>query len=123
MRRWFCVMLCVLVLFVFPVAQNALAKDDDKSSSPSADLYNKAVLLYQKKHWGQAKELLHQYLAEYSDSPLYITCLYYLGYCYQMLGDTQEALSIYHKVFNEAKGEDEFWGTMSQHRIQELMRF
>ncbi len=92
----------------------------DERSAPAADVYNKAVRLYEKGRWDQAKEFFHQYLAEYSDSPLYVTCLYYLGYCYQQLGDTREAISIYHKVMDEAQGGDAFWGEMAETRTKEL---
>ena len=92
----------------------------DKASAPASDIYNKAVRLYEKGKWAAAKEYLHAYLAEYSDSPLYITCLYYLAYCYQKLKDTQEAISIYHKVADEAKEGDAFWGEMAEKRIAEL---
>jgi outer membrane protein assembly factor BamD (BamD/ComL family) len=92
----------------------------DERSAPAADMYNKAVRLYEKGKWDQAREFFHQYLAEYSDSPLYVTCLYYLGYCYQRLGDAQEAISIYHKVMDEAQGGDAFWGEMAETRTKEL---
>ena len=91
-----------------------------RSTGPTADVYNKAVRLYEKGRWDQARELFHQYLAEYSDSPLYVTSLYYLGYCYEQLGDTQEAVSIYHKVMDEAQGGDAFWGEMAENRTKEL---
>lgn len=93
---------------------------DDKASAPSVDLYNKAIHLYEKHKWEAATEYLHQYLAEYSDSPLYITCLYYLGYCYQQMGNAREAASIYHKVMAEAMGGDKFWGQMAEKRAEEL---
>ena len=92
----------------------------DGRSAPAADVYNKAVQFYEKARWDQAKEYFHQYLAEYSDTPLYVTCLYYLGYCYQQLGNMPEAASIYHKVIDEARGGDGFWGEMAEHRLQEL---
>ena len=99
-------------------AQSALAQD--KSSAPSADIYNKAVKLYEKGRWNAAKEYFHQYLAEYSDTPLYVTCLYYLAYCYQQLKNPREAMSLYHKVIDEAKDGDAFWAEMAEKRIQEL---
>ena len=92
----------------------------DERSAPAADVYNRAVRLYEKGSWDQAKEYFHQYLAEYSDTPLYVTCLYYLGYCYQQLGNVPEAASIYHKVIDEAHAEDAFWGEMAEHRIMEM---
>ena len=88
-------------------------------TGPAADVYNKAVRLYEKGKWDQAREFFHQYLAEYSDSSLYVTSLYYLGYCYEQLGNTQEAVSIYHKVMDEAKGGDAFWGEMAENRTKE----
>ncbi len=92
----------------------------DERLAPAADVYNRAVRLYEKGKWNQAREFFHQYLAEYSDSPLYVTSLYYLGYCYQQLGDTREAISIYHKVMDEAHGGDAFWGEMAENRTKEL---
>ena len=105
-----------LALFIFI----AVVVRANERSAPAADVYNKAVRLYEKGRWGQAKEFFHQYLAEYSDSPLYVTSLYYLGYCYEQLGDTQKAVSIYHKVMDEAKGGDAFWGEMAENRTKEL---
>ena len=85
------------------------------------DTYNKAVQLYQAKNWDAAKEYFHQYLAEYSDTPLYVTCLYYLAYCYQQLGDKDESVLLYHKVIDRAQGGDVFWGDMAQKRIDEQL--
>ena len=109
--------LCGLAFFYFLSVPVIRA---DERSAPAADIYNKAVRLYEKERWDAAKELFHQYLAEYSDSPLYITCLYYLGYCYQQLGNVPEAVSIYHKVMAEAHGGDAFWGEMAEKRIMEI---
>ena len=105
-----------MALFIFMAA---VVRADDRSA-PATDAYHKAARLYEKGRWGQAKELFHQYLAEYSDSALYVTSLYYLGYCYQQLGNTREAISIYHKVMDEARGEDAFWGEMAETRTKEL---
>ncbi len=85
------------------------------------DTYNKAVGLYESKHWDLAKDYFHQYLAEYSDTPLYVTCLYYLAYCYHQLGDKPEAMLLYHKVIDQAKGGDAFWADMAQKRLDELL--
>jgi tetratricopeptide (TPR) repeat protein len=95
---------------------------DDPSSPPAIDTYNKAVQLYEAKHWDAAKEYLHQYLAEYSDTPLYVTCLYYLAYCYQQLGDQTQAILLYHKVIDQAQGGDAFWADMAQKRIEDLVK-
>lgn len=110
-------LLLPLIAFSFLLAAQPVRAQNE---AQAADVYNKALHLYQKGKWGAAKEYLHQYLAEYSDSPLYITCLYYLGYCYQQLNNTQEAMSIYHKILDEAGGQDAFWAEMAEKRIQEL---
>ena len=109
----------LLGLVFFFVLVFGMARADERSA-PAADVYNRAVRLYEKGNWDQAKEYFHQYLAEYSDTPLYITCLYYLGYCYQQLGNVPEAVSIYHKVIDEAHEGDAFWGEMAEHRIMEM---
>ena len=109
----------VAVLFWFPLCVKVWP--DDISSAPAIDTYNKAVKLYGAKHWDAAKEYFHQYLAEYSDTPLYVTCLYYLACCYQQLGDKTEAVLLYHKVIDQAKGGDAFWADMAQKRIEEVL--
>ena len=97
------------------------AWSDDTSSAPAVDTYNKAVRLYEAKRWDTAKDYFHQYLAEYSDTPLYVTCLYYLAYCYQQLGDKNQAILLYHKVIDQARGGDAFWADMAQKRIEEIL--
>ncbi|HLD88129.1 MAG TPA: hypothetical protein VI955_02260, partial [Candidatus Omnitrophota bacterium] len=39
---------------------------------------------------------------------------------YEQLGDAKKAVSIYHKVMDEAKGGDAFWGEMAETRTKEL---
>ncbi len=109
----------LLGLFLW-MAVVPICSADDEASAPAADIYNKAVRFYASKHWDAAKEYFHQYLAEYSETPLYLTCLYYLAYCYQQLKDPKEAISIYHKVIDLAQGEELFWAQMAQRRIEEL---
>lgn len=110
-------LLLSLIVVVTPLLT---ASADEQSSAPAVDTYNKAVRLYEAKHWAQAKEYFHQYLAEYSDTPLYVTCLYYLAFCYQQLKDTKQANFLYHKVIDAAKEGDKFWGEMAEHRLEEL---
>jgi len=98
-----------------------ISQADDDSSAPAMDTYNKAVRLYEAHNWDAAREYFHQYLAEYSDTPLYVTCLYYLAYCYQELGDSEQAILLYHKVIDMAQGPDAFWADMAQKRIDELV--
>jgi outer membrane protein assembly factor BamD (BamD/ComL family) len=109
----------IAVFFCSLLCLNAWS--DDESSAPAMDTYNKAVRLYEAKHWDAAKDYFHEYLAEYSDTPLYVTCLYYLAYCYQQLGDKNQAILLYHKVIDQAQGGDAFWGDMAQKRIQEIL--
>ena len=112
--------ICIIVsLCWLSFGMNACA-DDDGSSAPATDTYNKAIQLYESKNWDAAKDCFHQYLAEYSDTPLYVTCLYYLAYCYQQLGDTKQAVLLYHKVIDQAQGGDAFWSDMAQKRIDEV---
>jgi outer membrane protein assembly factor BamD (BamD/ComL family) len=111
----------VLSLFMLVVCVSSCGwGSENNSSAPAADIYNKAVRLYEAHRWNAAKEYFHQYLAEYSDTPLYITCLYYLAYCYQQLKDKEEAMLIYHKVIDQATDEQAFWAQMSEKRIEEL---
>ncbi len=114
-----CFFLVVAVVLMAAAMRMAWAGEDN-ASAPAADIYNKAVRLYEAKHWAAAKEYFHQYLAEYSETPLYVTCLYYLGYCYQQLKDKEEAILIYHKVIDQAKPEESFWSQMAQNRIEEI---
>ena len=109
----------IALFFWMPLCLNA--RSDDISSAPAMDTYIKAVKLYEAKHWDAAKDYFHQYLAEYSDTPLYVTCLYYLAYCYQQLGDKEQAILLYHKVIDQAQGGDAFWGDMAQKRILEIL--
>lgn len=114
--------LIIIIIFIFLVfIYSPSAWSDDKSSAPAMDTYNKAVQLYEARHWDAAKEYFHEYLAEYSDTPLYVTCLYYLAYCYQQLGNKNQAVLLYHKVIDQAQGGDAFWADMAQKRIEEVL--
>jgi len=110
------------VLFFWLIfCPNSWSDDASSSAPPALDTYNKAVRFYEDKHWDEAKDFFHQYLAEYSDTPLYVTCLYYLAYCYQQLGDKGQAILLYHKVIDQAQGGDAFWSDMAQKRIDEML--
>jgi tetratricopeptide (TPR) repeat protein len=109
----------IALFFCLPFC--SIAWSDDGSSPPAMDTYNKAVRLYEARHWDAAREYFHEYLAEYSDTPLYVTCLYYLAYCYQQLGDRNQAVLLYHKVIDQAQGGDAFWADMAQKRIEEVI--
>ncbi len=107
-------------LLILSICCSSLLYADEPSSAPAVDTYNKAVRYYEAKNWNAAKEHFHQYLAEYSDTPLYVTCLYYLAYCYQQLGSTKQAVILYHKVIDAAKDGDAFWGDMSTRRLNDM---
>ena len=107
-----------LAFFVFIFSYTVVPAQDAPMASV---VYYKALKLYQKGNWDAAREYFHTYLAEYSDSPLYVTSLYYLGVCYQKINNPQEAMSIFHKVMNEAReGDDAFWAQMAEKRIEEM---
>ena len=110
----------LFLLFCLSFCSNVWS-DDEGSSAPAIDTYNKAVKLYEAQHWDDAKEYFHEYLAEYSDTPLYVTCLYYLAYCYQQLGNHDQAILLYHKVIDKAQAGDAFWADMAQKRIEEIL--
>ena len=109
------------VVFDFVYCGSLWAKED-VSSAPALSTYNKAVRLYEAKHWDTAKEYFHQYLAEYSDTPLYVTCLYYLACCYQQLGEKDQAVLLYHKVIDSVEQGDAFWADMAQKRMEEVLK-
>jgi outer membrane protein assembly factor BamD (BamD/ComL family) len=108
-----------IVLIGLILSSSAFAAEE-KATAPAAEIYDKAVHLYYARHWNAAKEYFHQYLAEYSETPLYVTCLYYLAYCYQQLNDKEEAILMFNKVIDLAQGEEAFWGQMAEKRIEEL---
>ena len=87
-------------------------------SSPT-EHYNKALELYQKGRYARARELFHEYIARYPDSVVYRIALYYLGHCYQLLGDDREALIIFNRIV-AAYGDDDFWGEQSFKRIRQI---
>ena len=111
----------LLMIALFGLSFCSKTWSDDTSFASAMDTYNKAVRLYESKDWDAAKDYFHQYLAEYSDTPLYVTCLYYLAYCYQQLGDKNQAILLYHKVIDQAQGGDAFWADIAQKRIQEIL--
>lgn len=110
--------LAVGLAFFISAVQFSLAQDGPMAT----DVYYKALAYYQKGKWDAAREYFHTYLAEYSDSPLYITSLYYLGVCYQRINNQREAMSIFHKVMDEARSNDDmFWAKMAERRVEELV--
>ena len=89
-----------------------------KFKTPS-EHYNRALDLYQRGHYAEARDLLHAYIGQYPQSPLFKVALYYLGHCYQMLGNDKEALAIFNRII-ATYGDDDFWGEQSQKRIRQI---
>ncbi|MBF0594790.1 MAG: tetratricopeptide repeat protein [Candidatus Omnitrophica bacterium] len=81
--------------------------------------YNKALDYYQKGRYTQAKELFHEYVAQYPDSAILRIALYYLAHCYQIQGDEKEALVIYNRII-AAYGSDDFWSEQAFKRIKQI---
>ena len=86
--------------------------------SPS-ELYDKALGYYQSGQYAKAKELFHQYIGQYPDSLIYKTALYELAHCYQMLGETKEALALYNRLVT-TYGDQDFWGDQAMQRIKQI---
>ena len=89
------------------------------SVSPAQSLYDKAQKLYQGQKYEAAQEYFHEFLAGNPDEPLRSIAMYYLGHCYQMMGDIKEAKSLYHRIVTNATG-DEFWIGVARKRLEEL---
>jgi len=81
--------------------------------------YNRALELYQQDNYDKARDLLHEYIGQYPESPLFKVALYYLGHCYQMLGSDKEALAMFNRII-AVYGDDDFWGEQSQKRIRQI---
>jgi TolA-binding protein len=106
-----------LTILLILLSLSGCASSGTHEGSASA-LYDRGVGLVNKGHYNQAKEVFHEYIAQYGDTHLYPVSLYYLGYCYQKLNDDNQALSIYHKVVDVST--DEFWTQMAKKRMQEI---
>lgn len=85
----------------------------------ATDLYNKALSYYQSGQYAEAKNLFHEYIGQFPDTPLFKVALYYLGHCYQMTGEEKEALVFYNRVVT-TWGDDDFWGAQAMKRIKLL---
>jgi TolA-binding protein len=86
--------------------------------SPSV-LYDKALAYYQSGKYAKARDLFHEYVGQYPDSKILRIAIYYLGHCYQMLGDDKEAFALYNRVVT-TYGDQDFWGEQAMARIQQL---
>ena len=88
------------------------------SKNQASLLYDQGLRYFNKGNYEKAREIFHDYISDHSDTHLYPISLYYLGYCYQKLGESKQALLIYHKVIDES--DDDFWDKMAQTRIREV---
>lgn len=86
--------------------------------TPSA-LYDQALAYYQSGKYARARDLFHEYVGQYPDSRILRIAIYYLGHCYQMLGDDKEALALYNRVVT-TYGDEDFWGGQAMARIKQV---
>lgn len=86
--------------------------------SPSA-LYDKALAYYQSGKYARARDLFHEYVGLFPDSRILRIAIYYLGHCYQMLGEDREALALYNRVVT-TYGDEDFWGAQAMARIKQV---
>jgi TolA-binding protein len=98
-----------------PAAQE---EESVRYKSPS-ELYDKALGLYQSGKYAKARNLFHEYVGQYPDSKILRIAIYYLGHCYQMLGEDQEALALYNRII-ATYGDEDFWGAQAMARIQQI---
>lgn len=93
--------------------------EEQPSKEAPSKLYNRAFEKYQAGKYAEAKDLFHQYIGQYPDTLLVKMSLYYLGHCYQMLGDTKEANVFYSRLI-DTYGDDDFWGAQAMKRIRQM---
>jgi TolA-binding protein len=86
--------------------------------SPS-ELYDKALGYYQAGQYARARDLFHEYVGQYPESKILRIAIYYLGHCYQMLGQDKEALAFYNRVVT-TYGDEDFWGAQAMMRIKQI---
>jgi TolA-binding protein len=120
MRRW---LLGIAVSCVFsggcallPAAQEEARATRYKTPS---ELYDKALGYYQSGKYVPARDLFHEYIGQYPESRIFRIALYYLGHCYQMLGEDKEALALYDRVVT-TWGDEDFWGQQALARIKQI---
>ncbi|MBF0331299.1 MAG: tetratricopeptide repeat protein [Candidatus Omnitrophica bacterium] len=82
-------------------------------------LYEKAMGYYQKGQYLRAKESFHEFIGQYPESLLFKTALYDLAHCYQILGETKEALALYNRIVT-TYGDADFWGEQAMKRIKQI---
>jgi TolA-binding protein len=86
--------------------------------SPS-ELYDKALGYYQSGQYARARDLFHEYVGQYPESKVLRIAIYYLGHCYQMLGEDKEAMALYNRVVT-TYGDEDFWGAQAMARIKQI---
>lgn len=111
-----CAMAALLV--VLAAAFTGCAATQDTPTDSASQLYYHGLRLFNKGKYEEAKEIFRQYIADNAGTHLYPVSLYYLGCCYQKLGDQAQARLIYHKVIDESQ--DDFWTQMAKTRIAEM---
>jgi TolA-binding protein len=114
------IVVLMLLLTGYGCALLPAAQDEDvqRYKSPS-ELYDKALGFYQSGKYAKARDLFHEYVGQYSDSKILRIAIYYLGHCYQMLGEDKDALALYNRVVT-TYGDEDFWGQQALARIQQI---
>lgn len=84
-----------------------------------SELYDRALKYYQSGQYAKARDLFHEYIGRYADSRILRIAVYYLGHCYQMLGEDKEALALYNRVVT-TYGDEDFWGEQAMARIKQI---
>ena len=122
-RRLVVLAACCVLSGAF-VAGCALLAPEEEASLPAqygsaSALYDKAMVYYQRGQYARARDLFHTYVGQYPDSLVLRVALYYLGHCYQMTGDTKEALALYNRIVT-SYGDQDFWGAQAMLRIKQI---
>ena len=111
----------IFMLMSFSGCASVLGIPEEEVShykTPS-DLYDKAVGYYESGQYAKARDLFHEYVGTYPESKILKIAVYYLGHCYQMLGDDKEALALYNRVVT-TYGDEDFWGAQAMARIKQI---
>ncbi len=119
-KFWILSLSLVLGSFTAPgcVFLPAQEQEAPRYTVPS-ELYEKALAQYQQRRYAQARDLFHEYVGRFPDSKLLKVAVYYLGHCYQMLGEDKDALAFYNRILVD-DGDQDFWGQQAMARIKQI---
>ncbi|NLE65154.1 MAG: tetratricopeptide repeat protein [Elusimicrobia bacterium] len=111
--------ICTMILGFLLGGCVFLAEEPSAKVPSASDLYQRATQAYQARQYPRARDLFHEYIGQYPESPLYPVGLYYLAHSYQMLGDEDEAVVLYSRLV-DAYGDKDFWGGQALQRIAQI---